>query len=265
MTKEKDVNSGLAYYVRPAKTAGMPLIIFLHGTGERGTNLDLVLRYGPLAILKAGKSIRFDDATVVQPQLLRSQSKWNIGQLKKLKAHLIEKYAPDTTRIHGMGVSLGGYGLWEWLADEDGKSFATATLMSPGVGPRGKEAIIAAFGVPIWIAHAKNDPLSAAKFVTSYNAAQKINQLAGRAQVQITSYGLTGHSTGGAWGRFMEPDNYFLWDWMKVQSVDLPTMIVRLARQYAHAPKFGKAVKRIKTKAAKAAKVVKAKVKGLAE
>lgn len=217
MEKVTDSKYIFKHYVQPASTEGKPLVVMFHGTGERGTNLDLVLRYGPLALIKAGHELF--DATYVHPQL--PSGEWDPLKIRAFATQMADVYGSDMHRLYAMGVSLGGYGLKKSLGLDKVATFAAAVLMSPGGGYWSSTQIsnIAASRVPIWIAHAKNDPLSAAKFIVSLNAAQKINAIAKWEQVRLTHYGLSGHSTGTAWGRFMTPDNYYVWDWLKYQAL----------------------------------------------
>lgn len=214
------VNIGpLKAYAQKAINLGAPLIVFLHGQGERGTDLNLVLKYGPLAIVKAGDILPslLSSANILHPQLPKTFTKWNVDQILSVIDYAVRNYNVDTTRIYLLGVSLGGFGVWEFLATSHAKYLAAAVLMSPGVGPQGKEKAIALNDVPIWVAHAKDDPLAAAKFETSRLAVERINAYAGKHLAMLTSFGLSAHTTSGAWGRFMQPNNFYLWEWLRYQ------------------------------------------------
>lgn len=209
------------YYVAPADTDKSPLVIHLHGTGEKSdTSLDLVLRYGPVGMIDKGIAIPME-ATFVQPQLGKNRGKWDINEVEDLILHCLEKYNADENAIHGMGVSLGGLGMREYLASQYGPQLASCTLMSPGGGPWSSQQInaIGNAGVPLWISHARNDvKIPGALFKTSEAAFYALQQVvAGRTFLHFTSMGLSGHSPGSAWGRFMTPTNYYLWEWMRAQ------------------------------------------------
>lgn len=193
-----------------------PAIIFLHGIGERGTDLELVMKYGPLAMLKAGSTEKhLLAANIVHLQLEKTKGSWPKDYVLKAINDLISKGA-DPDRIYLLGVSLGGMGVWACLGDSIiNKKLAAAVLMAPGGSPSGKEQIIADSNVPIWIAHGKADLMT--KFTTSEAAYFNINAL-NDGQVLLTHMGLGGHNTGSSWGRFMEPNNYYLWDWLFRQS-----------------------------------------------
>lgn len=207
----------LRYYAEPASSNGKPIVIHLHGTGERHTtNLDNVLRYGPLKLIKDG--VKLPEATYVQPQL--SSGNWDVNEINKLFSHILGMYTGDPNRQHLMGVSLGGYGARNFLASQYAARLASAVLMSPGGGKWGDVQIntIANVGVPLWISHATNDKTNGALYGTSDDAVKRLRARGTKAELRFTTFGLSGHSTGSAWGRFMTPDNFYLWDWMNAQS-----------------------------------------------
>lgn len=193
-----------------------PSIIFLHGIGERGTDLEFVMRYGPLAMLKAGSTEKhLIDCNIVHLQLGKDKSSWPREYIANAIKDLITRGA-DPNRIYLLGVSLGGAGVWNCLTDTNiNKYLAAGVLMAPGGSPGGKEQIIADSRVPLWIAHGKNDLV--VSFATSESAFKKINSLRD-GQALLTHMGLGGHNTGSSWGRFMEPENYYLWDWLFKQN-----------------------------------------------
>ena len=85
-----------------------PLLLFLHGAGERGDNLDLVTKHGPPKLIKKGKKFPF---IVISPQCLKN-SWWDAEGLDALLDEFIGKHAVDESRIYCTGLSMGGYGTW---------------------------------------------------------------------------------------------------------------------------------------------------------
>lgn len=221
----KSQHGTLRYYAEPASTNGKPVVIHLHGIGERHTTkLDNVLRYGPLKLIKDG--IKLPDATYVQPQL--SSGNWNVSEVDKLLTHIVDMYTGDPNALHLMGVSLGGFGARNYLASGYAARLASAVLMSPGGGKwsDGQVNAIAGLDVPLWISHATNDKTSGALFGTSQDAVTRLRARGTKAELRFTSFGLSGHSTGSAWGRFMTPDNFYLWDWIMQQVKGEPLLPV---------------------------------------
>lgn len=85
-----------------------PLILFLHGAGERGTNLNAVAIHGIPKLLKNGQKIPF---VVVAPQCPEGQV-WDDQALLGLVDHTIASHRIDPKRVYLTGLSMGGYGTW---------------------------------------------------------------------------------------------------------------------------------------------------------
>jgi len=85
-----------------------PLMLFLHGSGERGTNVQNVAIHGPLSLVKQGREFPF---IIVAPQCPDGQD-WANEPLLKLLDHVTKKFAVDTNRVYLTGLSMGGYGTW---------------------------------------------------------------------------------------------------------------------------------------------------------
>lgn len=85
-----------------------PLILFLHGAGERGTNLQAVAVHGIPKHLNAGQKIPF---VVVAPQCPNGEI-WDDATLLGLLDKLIATHQIDSKRVYLTGLSMGGYGSW---------------------------------------------------------------------------------------------------------------------------------------------------------
>ena len=89
-----------------------PLMLFLHGGGERGSNLDLVKRHGPPKLISKGKEFPF---IVISPQCPKDRD-WEPLELTVLLDDAISKLKVDTDRIFLTGMSTGGFGTWQLAA-----------------------------------------------------------------------------------------------------------------------------------------------------
>jgi predicted peptidase len=87
-----------------------PLVFFLHGSGERGSELDLVKRHGPPKLVDQGQRFPF---ILVSPQL-DADRRWDPHQLQALSQHLQLRLRVDARRVMATGLSLGGHGCWDW-------------------------------------------------------------------------------------------------------------------------------------------------------
>jgi len=87
-----------------------PLVVFLHGSGERGADLDRVKAHGPPKLAARGTDYPF---ILVSPQLAEGR-RWAAQELHALLAALQSVLRVDATRVTATGLSLGGHGVWEW-------------------------------------------------------------------------------------------------------------------------------------------------------
>ncbi len=88
--------------------AQWPLMMFLHGAGERGNDLNRVKVHGPPMLVEKGKMFPF---IIVSPQCPKGQV-WDAEVLLALLDHMCKKYRVDQTRQYLTGLSMGGYGTW---------------------------------------------------------------------------------------------------------------------------------------------------------
>ena len=81
-----------------------PLLLFLHGAGERGDDLELVKVHGPPKMIAQGRDFPF---VVVSPQCPKDEW-WSMDALHDLLNEIVETYRIDTARIYVTGLSMGG-------------------------------------------------------------------------------------------------------------------------------------------------------------
>ena len=88
-----------------------PLLIYLHGAGERGKNVEHLYRHAIPRLIKEGKEI---EAFVLCPQC-PAQFVWNnmVKELKQMIDLVIDEYGIANDRISITGSSMGGFGTWE--------------------------------------------------------------------------------------------------------------------------------------------------------
>lgn len=130
-----------------------PLVIFLHGSGERGDNLMLVEKHGPPRL---AEKVRFP-FILVSPQCPRDR-RWKeeptISALQGLLRELKRTCSIDEERIYLTGLSMGGQGTWYW-ALRDPNRFAA---ILPICGKCEPEWGVKVAHLPTWVFHGAKDP-----------------------------------------------------------------------------------------------------------
>lgn len=101
-----------------------PLMLFLHGAGERGTNVQRAAIHGPMSLVKQGTNFPF---IIVTPQCPAGEL-WDNEPLLQLIERITEKYSTDTNRIYLTGLSMGGYGTWKLGLSHPDKFAAIAPI-----------------------------------------------------------------------------------------------------------------------------------------
>ena len=132
-------------------TTKYPLILHLHGAGERGRNLELVRNFGLSRICQRDPAFPF---IVASPQCPENDF-WRTDVLFALLDELCEKYPIDPERIYVSGASMGGYGTWA-LAAHDPSRFAA---IAPICGRAAGLWTWALTKLPIWVFHGALDPV----------------------------------------------------------------------------------------------------------
>jgi predicted peptidase len=126
-----------------------PLMLFLHGAGESGTNLAKVKTHGPPKVVESKPDFPF---ILVSPQ--SPGRGWNSDTLNALLNDIIRKYRVDKHRIYLTGLSMGGFGTWS-LAAEHPERFAAIVPICGGGNPAEARKLV---GLPIWVFHGAKDP-----------------------------------------------------------------------------------------------------------
>ena len=133
-----------------------PLILFLHGSGERGTNIWLVAKHGPPKIDTSATNFPF---IVVSPQCPDGKI-WSNDLLLALLDEIETKYPVDTNRIYLTGLSMGGFGTWSLGLSYPERFAAIAPIcgggefITPLLADKAKLA-----SLPIWVFHGDKDPV----------------------------------------------------------------------------------------------------------
>jgi len=105
-----------------------PLVLFLHGAGERGTDLQKVAVHGPPKLAKEGKDFPF---ILVSPQCPINQV-WDDAALIGLLDQVQSQFRVDPKRVYCTGLSMGGYGTWQLALKYPQRFAAVAPICGGG-------------------------------------------------------------------------------------------------------------------------------------
>jgi predicted peptidase len=105
-----------------------PLILFLHGVGERGSDVWLVAKHGPPKVDTQMTNFPF---IVVSPQCPDGKL-WSNDQLLSLLDDVEKRYAVDSHRVYLTGLSMGGFGTWSLGLSHPDRFAALAPLCGGG-------------------------------------------------------------------------------------------------------------------------------------
>ena len=177
-----------------------PLLVFLHGSGERGDDLELVKTHGPPKLIAEGKEFPF---IVVSPQCPKDRT-WEPIELNALLDDLTKSYKVDPDRICITGLSMGGFGTWELLARYP-EFWAAAVPICGGC----KVDTVEKFKqVPIWVFHGAKDPT--VKLKASEEMVEALKAAGGKPK--FTIYPEEGHAS---WVSAYNDKE--LWTWLLAQ------------------------------------------------
>lgn len=185
--------------------ARWPVLVFLHGSGERGDDIERVKVHGPpkLAALDPG----FPFITI--SPLLPADQDWDIGKLEAILRRVLKTTRHDPARIYLSGLSRGGHATWRWAATAPSRFAAIAP-----VSGRGDPVTACALkDLPVWAFHGDSDDVVPPE--GSFTMVRAIRACGGHPR--LTLYPATGHD---AWtATYNDPA---LWFWLLSQHLAVP-------------------------------------------
>lgn len=184
-----------------AQQKACPLLLFLHGGGERGNDLEKVKAHGPPQLIAQGRQLPF---IVVSPQFPADKFWWEPVHLTALLDEVIGKYKVDTDRICVTGLSTGGFGCWGLAAHIPDRLAAIAPICGGGEPYWTKKLS----HLPVWAFHGAKDPIVAVERSIAMDEAMKKNG----GQPKLTIYPEAGHD---AWTEAY--NNPELYEWLLAQ------------------------------------------------
>lgn len=208
-------------YTPDGKTAAHPpVVLFLHGSGERGSDNQKQMSQGLPPWL--AKHPGFEGVVVIPqaPEHKLWRGEVTQAAMKALE-DTIKAVDGDRKRVYLTGLSMGGYGAWELLVQYP-STFAAAAIICGGIQPQNVDALLQVYDrredagafawvashmgpAPVWIFHGSDD--GSVPVEQSRQMHQALNAI--HHEVRYTEYPGVGH---GSWvPAYDEPG---LWPWM---------------------------------------------------
>jgi predicted peptidase len=184
-----------------APDGGWPLVLFLHGAGERGRDLDLVKREGLPRVVASDPGLGF---VTVAPQCPPGAT-WQpcARTVLLLLDHVLATRTIDTGRVYLTGISMGGYGTWALAATNPDRFAAIVPICGGGLRSLGfPDKVRELVRVPVWAFHGALDDI-----VPPDESRRLVDVLAAAGgDVRFTLYPDLGHDS---WSRtYADPELY---------------------------------------------------------
>lgn len=182
-----------------------PLILFLHGSEQRGNDLNLLKLNGPPRYALNNPGFPF---VVVAPQLPLGKI-WDGDAVAAMVRQLVARFRIDATRVYLTGLSTGGYGVWS-AALRHPDRFAAVVPVSGGgntVIPKHAEGaqLEALRSLPVWAFHGGSDTI-----VDPNESQRMVNELQriGAGDVHLTVFPGAPHDI---WNQVFDDPSLYGW------------------------------------------------------
>ncbi len=197
-----------------------PLVLFLHGAGERGDDntkqlvhvaqelaTDAMLSRHPCFVIapQAPDGTRWVEVDWrLESHKMPKQPSVPLTATFELLEKLKNDLPVDVNRVYICGLSMGGFGVWDALQRQPGEFAAAVSICGGGDPAFAKEFV----NVPVWAFHGDAD--GAVKVSRSREMVEALNELGGNAI--YTEYPGVGHNS---WD--VTAENRLVWDWLFAQ------------------------------------------------
>ncbi len=173
-----------------------PLVLFLHGSGESGQDIEKVKAHGIPELVSKGRKFPF---ILVSPQS-DVPGGWDAETLYKLVGYIRKLYRVDGYRIYCTGLSMGGFGTWA-LAMKHPDLFAA---IAPVCGGGDTTDAWKIRNIPAWVFHgAKDSTVPIASSMNMVNASKRFG-----ADITFTIFPTRGHNS---WDSAYHNDSLYEW------------------------------------------------------
>ena len=202
--KEQRISYILDY---PENAKGkVPLLVFLHGSGERGNDLELVKAHSPFTY----KNLFPEPVAILAPQCPK-EVWWDTEAVYYLIKEIQQKYQIDDSRIMLTGLSMGGWGTLK-LAMEHPELFSAVVPVCAPIDRVMKVRVSQYKDLPMKIFHGGNDDIvSPMNSIEIYQEIKKVNK-----NVELTIFPDDNHNSWDS--TYSNPK---LYEWMLAQKKNI--------------------------------------------
>ena len=193
----------LIYLPKDYLTKKYPLVLFLHGAGERGTNLKDIEIHGLPKLVRNGKKFPFIIIAPQCPLNLWWSDPLPVELLSKLVNDIVMKYGIHKNNVFCTGLSMGGYGTLA-LSIKNPKLFSAIIPICGGVDIKNFFDILNLKDLPIWLFHGDKDeviPLENSQSI--YKVLKPVNK-----NIKLTVYKGVDHNS---WDRAYDDNELYKW------------------------------------------------------
>jgi len=203
-----------------------PVLIFLHGAGERGngtSDLTKVKKNGPPKLIESGHKMEFEvngkkeSFIVISPQLRSNYNSWPGFYVDLVIEHVKKNYRVDLDRIYLTGLSMGGGACWAYTSYSTqyaDKIAAIAPMCGHQSFVSSKVCNIASNNVAVWAHHGDSDKSTPLRY--SKDWVNGVNNCSSTKQAELTIYPGAGHSD--AWEKGYDADYKYndisIYEWL---------------------------------------------------
>lgn len=186
----------------------LPLIVFLHGAGERGDDINMVKIYCVPKLFTNDVNYKGLRAYTLSPQCPHNTTWIDYKkELLNLIDYIVANNNIDKNRVSLCGISMGGFGTWEMAMTYPDRFYKIAPLCGGGMNWRAW-----ALNMPIRVYHGRRDDV--VPFCQSEAMVNSIKANGGN--VEFTAFDDLSHN---CWDRAFEETDLIEWlaDYNKVQ------------------------------------------------
>ena len=209
-------------------TEKYPVIIFLHGLGERGNGTTELVRVSKVALPKyisqQTKTMRYyvngkwQSFVVLAPQLPTAYSSWQNSYVDAMIDYAVKYLKGDPNRIILTGLSMGGGGVWKYASASATNAAKLAAIVPVCATCQMTSATnIASNNLAVWGFHSINDPRVGV--ACTKDAVAKINAASPKIPAIFTAYTVASHSIWDmAYDDIYKYQNPHVFEWMLGQN-----------------------------------------------